>query len=196
MKRDSESAKVRKYLRLLENPYASLQVVEIADEHLATNAQASDSQGVAPRKFVGSPTQVDLFALQRPQPAAIIYTRHGNPYAGLANIDDDGPSVVETGGTPGQDPGAISQTAFETGCRRIFVQYIPSLERGRLRPEHLDFITRNRSSSAKIRFRLLAALRRYDLSDLPAMQPQFNREDDRLTAKKLIEIERSVAKDD
>ena len=127
MKRDSESAKVRKYLRLLENPYASLQVVEIADEHLATNAQASDSQGVAPRKFVGSPTQVDLFALQRPQPAAIIYTRHGNPYAGLANIDDDGPSVVETGGTPGQDPGAISQTAFETGCRRIFAQYIPRL---------------------------------------------------------------------
>jgi hypothetical protein len=42
----------------------------------------------------------------------------------------------------------------------------------------------------------LEALRRYDLSDLPAMQPQFNREDDRLTAKKLIDIERSVAKDD
>jgi len=28
------------------------------------------------------------------------------------------------------------------------------------------------------------------------MQPQFNREDDRLTAKKLLEIERNVVKDE
>jgi hypothetical protein len=180
---------------MLENPYASLQVREVPGEDLATSAQVSDNRPTAPRQFVRSPTQVDLFTLQRRQSAAVVDPPHGNPYARLANIDDNGPSIVETHG-PGQDPGEISQTAFETGCRRIFGQYIPLLERGHLRHEHRDFIARNRSRSAKVRFKLLEALRRYDLSDLPAMQPQFNREDGRLTAKKLVEIERSVIKDE
>lgn len=182
---------MREYLRVLENPYASLQVREVPGEDLATSAQVGDKTPTAPRQFVRSHTQVDLFTLQRAQSAAIVDPPRGNPYAGLANIDDD----VETRG-PGQDPGEISQTAFETGCRRIFGQYIPLLERGRLRPEHRDFIARNRSRSATVRFKLLEALCRYDLTDLPPMQPQFNREDDRLTAKKLAEIERSVIKDE
>jgi len=185
---------MREYLRVLENPYASLQVREVPGEDLATSTQVSDKTPTAPRQFVRSHTQVDLFSLQRAQ-SAVVEPPHGNPYAGLANIDDDGPSVVETR-DPGQDPGEISQTAFETGCRRIFGQYIPLLERGHLRPEHRDFIARNRSRSATVRFKLLGALCRYDLTDLPPMQPQFNREDDRLTAKKLAEIERSVIKDE
>jgi hypothetical protein len=194
MSRDSDKARIRKYLRLLENPYAFLQMGEISEVELATDAHASDRRDIASR-LVRLPTQVDLFATQHKQAAAIIDTPHGNPYAALGDMDTDRPSVVAKHSS-GQNPGAISQSAFEAGCRRIFAQYIPALERGRLRPEHLDFITRNRSSTAKIRFGLLVALRRYDLTDLPAMQPQFNREDDRLTAKKLLDIERSVAKDD
>jgi hypothetical protein len=186
---------MREYLRVLENPYASLQVREAPGEDLATSTQVSDKTPTAPRQFVRSHPQGDLFTLQRAQSAAVVDPPHGNPYARLANIEDKGPAMVETR-SPGEDPGEISQTAFEIGCRRIFGQYIPLLEGGRLRREHRDFIARNRSRGANVRLKLLEALRRYDLSDLPAMQPQFNREDGRLTAKKLAEIERSVIKDE
>ncbi len=47
-----------------------------------------------------------------------------------------------------------------------------------------------------MRLKILEALRRYDLTDLGTIQPQFNREHSRLTAKKLLEIERSVVKDE
>lgn len=123
-------------------------------------------------------------------------TRHGNPYASIASLDNDDEDETDAPHRPDLIPGELSKVDFVAGCRRLFAQYIPSMERGRLRPEHRDFITRNSSRSAKIRFRLLKELRRYDLSDLPDVQPQFNREDDRLTAKKLIEIEQAVAKDE
>jgi hypothetical protein len=192
MASDTDAAKVREYVRLLENPYASLQVRGVEDEDPATAKTGESLDAVSAQ--VATPTQVDLFPAP-PRHSALTDVPSGNPYASLANIDDEEQSVAKAHNAAA-DPPELSKASFEGGCRRIFSQYIPRLERGRLRPEHRDFITRNRSRSARIRFRLLEELSRYDLSDLPGMQPQFNREDDRLTAKKLTEIEQAVDKDE
>jgi len=198
MARDPDDVKVREYLRLLENPYASLQVGDDRDQDFATNATSSASQaGASSRESAQTPTPVELGTAPEPRHTSLPEVPHGNPYAALANIDDQEEQLLDAG-APSTGPalGEISKATFEAGCRRIFSQYIPRLERGRLRPEHRDFITRNRPRSARIRCRLLEELSRYDLSDLPGMRAQFNREDDRLTDKKLIEIEQAVDKDE
>jgi hypothetical protein len=182
----SRDKAARDFLQLSENPYASLDLLDAFDEHLSISTAATPSDAAQVRHSARVPAQVDLFAQPPPTAqGADADTSHRNPYARLASACDE--SV---------EPGEISQATFVSECRRIFGQYIPQLEHGLLRAEHRGFITRNRSRSAKIRFKLLEALRRYDLSDLAGMQPQFNREDDRLTAKKLLEIEQGVGKDE
>jgi hypothetical protein len=171
------------YVRLLQNPYASLQVGDPPGDEIR------DEVGITPPRAV----QADR-SVPKPLPIpAFFEARSGNPYARLANLDDDGTS----------DPAArrrsdigISGSGFEAECRSIFRKYIPALEHGILRPEHRAFIARNRARPAGLRLRILEALRRYDLSDLGALQPEFNREDSRLTAKKLAEIERDIGKDE
>src|SRR2546421_384576 len=166
MARDSDDARFRECLRLLENPYASIQFRDGWDEDLATSARSNESQADASSRKSAVP--IELFPAPKPRHTQLTETPHGNPYAALADIDDD-QEEHSAAAAPRSDSALVevSKATFEAGCRRIFAQYIPRLERGRLRPEHLDFITRNRSSSAKIRSRLLEALRRYDLSDLP-----------------------------
>ena len=88
--------------------------------------------------------------------------------------------------------GKLSKTEFQSACRAIFRHYIPAIENGRLRGQHREFITRNESSSGEKRFRLYSELRRYDLSSIPGINPQFNRERDALTGAKLRELERIV----
>ena len=88
--------------------------------------------------------------------------------------------------------GKLSKTEFQSACRAIFRYYIPAIENGRLRGHHREFITRNESRSGEKRFRLFSELRRYDLSSIPGINPQFNRERDALTGAKLWEIERIV----
>jgi hypothetical protein len=194
MASDSDDAKVREYIRLLENPYASVQVRDVSEVDLATSSiPATASPDRALLQAAGRiPTQVDLFSPAHPPRAGLVDAPSGNPYAAVANIEDEEEHSIVAASDSGNASQELSKSAFESGCRRIFSQYIPLLERGRLRPEHRDYIARNVSRSAKIRYRLLKELRRYDLSDLSGMQPQFNREDDRLTAKKLLEIEQAV----
>jgi hypothetical protein len=88
--------------------------------------------------------------------------------------------------------GQLSKTEFRSACRAIFSYYIPAIENGRLRAHHREFITRNESSSAEKRFRLHAELKRYDLSSIAGINPQFNREREAFTGAKLREIERVV----
>ena len=88
--------------------------------------------------------------------------------------------------------GDVSKLDFQRRCKRIFVQYIPPAEKGRLRQHHKEFILRNENSPPRRRGALLAHLQRYDLSNLLGLQPQFNRERDVLTEAKLRTLEKSV----
>lgn len=189
---------VRAYLKQLGNPYAFTQV-DGFEEELAVESAGKSVDGAVlannrmARTSTGQrqPEQVDLFSHipQRLGRSA----RSGNPYAVLAQLDenDTAPNFPLD---ENPDRMTASQVEFETGCRRIFAQYIPALEKGGLRPEHRDFIARNRTKNGKIRRTLLKALQRYDLAALGGLQPQFNRERDALTVKKLMEVERSVEK--
>jgi hypothetical protein len=86
----------------------------------------------------------------------------------------------------------VSKLDFQRGCKRIFTQYIPPAEKGRLRNHHKEFILRNENSAPRRRGALLAHLQRYDLSSTPGLRPQFNRERDVLTEAKLNALEKSV----
>jgi hypothetical protein len=114
--------------------------------------------------------------------------RSGNPYASLAEKRDD--AAGESGG--------ISMADFEARCRVVFRPYVPIWRRaGPLSPHYRDFIARNRARSAPYRKRLVTTLERYSLADVPQFTAQFNREQDALTAAKLLELEKiaETAKD-
>jgi hypothetical protein len=85
--------------------------------------------------------------------------------------------------------GTLTRSDFDQRARAIFRPYIPAEEHGRLRPHYREFIERNKSRSPQMRFKLIAQLRRYDLSDLGGLDPKFNREEAAFTKEKLIEIE-------
>jgi hypothetical protein len=84
----------------------------------------------------------------------------------------------------------MSKATFRAECQRIFRPYIPELEAGKLKQHHRDFITRNEDQPAVIRARLIAELRKYDLSG-SGLSPQFNRERDVFTEEKLRLIEKA-----
>ena len=150
-------------LRRLGNPYASIDGIE------------------APTEF-------------RPLTAAErAYVRKlENQYASLSiGIPDDKTAAPASRARPISVP-EISKVGFEKECRRIFQQYIPALEKGRIRPHHRDFISRNAHRVPGVRYALLEKLRRYDLRDLQGLQAQFNRERDPFTEAKLREVEISV----
>ena len=90
--------------------------------------------------------------------------------------------------------GKLSKKDFRSQCRRIFSQYIPDDEGNTLRSHHRDFIIRNESKSADVRFQLAAQLGKYDLSSMQHIRPRFNRERDTLTIDKLLKIERDISK--
>jgi hypothetical protein len=186
---------IRAALKRLGNPYALTQVDGFVDEPPAQLAQVSSEPLAKPpsdrRKSARlASNQQDLFAQPSPPNDG---TPSGNPYASLANIVDE-PISTAARSTP-ERADSMSQADFDSGCRRIFSQYIPALERGRLRPEHRDFIDRNKTRAGGIRAKLLKALQKYDLSHL-TLQPQFNRESESVTAQKLKEIEQSVGEDE
>lgn len=120
-----------------------------------------------------------------------------NPYAKEQMLFDDYPEEILAGSSTGSVAEVVveseaTQREFESECRRIFRQYIPAVEKGRIRDHHRAFIDRNRSRSAMQRSRLLVELRKYDISSIKGISAQFNRERDRLTAEKLAKIERDV----
>jgi len=169
------------YIRLLGNPYAKSQIIGAEED----------------------PEQAEL-DLRPPTQAERNYARlMGDPYA-LLSIAFRDPSEspaslsteVETRRSRPVSKAEVSKSDFITGCRKIFRPYIPSVERGRLRPHHRDFIIRNQNRSPSERYLLLKALSKYDLTVLRGMETRFNREDGDLTDRKLKQIEQSVVIDD
>ncbi|MDP1673676.1 MAG: hypothetical protein Q8L65_11240 [Burkholderiales bacterium] len=123
-----------------------------------------------------------------------------NPYAKEQMLFDDHTEEVVAGASTSSMAEVVAeseatQREFESECRRIFRQYIPAVEKGRIRDHHRTFIDRNRSRSAKQRSRLLVELRKYDISGIKGISAQFNRERDKLTADKLARIERDALRE-
>jgi hypothetical protein len=158
------SPALREALRRLGNPYASLQVVEVPEFRALTAEE---------RAYV---------------------RRLENQYAPLSiAIAEEQTSASVTSLQTDSSTRGISKADFDKGCRRIFRQYIPALEKGRLRLHHRDFITRNIGRAPGIRYVLLDKLRTYDLGDIQGFQARFNRERDPFTDAKLREIELAVS---
>jgi hypothetical protein len=159
-----QSPEVQVFLRALGNPYASTQMFE-------------DDERTQPE-------------------AAHEYRLRGNPYAKLTLTDTTEipapPPIINLPLVRSAQPAnpTLSKVEFRARAKRIFTQYIPTMERGQLRGHHRDFITRNESCSPIKRFRLIKALEKYDISALQGLIPQFNRERDTLTERKLKEVER------
>lgn len=131
-----------------------------------------------------------------------------NPYAWLGVLDDpDLVKHVPAVGLPAHrrrqpqssatdSAGTVSKAEFRNICRRVFCQYIPQAEGRRIRQHHRDFILRNESRSPRVRHALLSALQKYDLSDIPGVTTQFNRERDPYTEEKLRKLEQTIEKAD
>jgi hypothetical protein len=145
-----------------------------------------------PRPRPAPTEQLTLTSAVAPAESVVARTRapegSGNPYASLVEQRDD---------AEGESSG-ISMADFEARCRVVFRPYVPIWRRtGPLPPHYRDFIARNRTRSAPYRKRLVTTLERYSLADVPQLTAQFNREQDALTAAKLVELEKiaETAKD-
>lgn len=200
MATDDIPPKVRAHLRLGENPYA---LVDFQDDESTVGAtNSSQVPGVVSkrkghrRSAVADENQGDLFR-------AVSQIDHsaeegsGNPYASLAALPDEG-EEIQSGPLkvdPADSLDTVSKAEFRRLATRIFRQYIPALVRGRLRTYMIDFIERNETKPPRIRYLLLKAFERFDLSDLSGAIPYFNREEQSLSEEKLREIERSVSED-
>lgn len=168
------------YIRMLGNPYARSQIIGAEDGE----------------------QQAEL-ELRPATEAEHNYVRLlGNQYAMLSIAIRDSTDVPAhspaTAGTSKERPVAkatLAKNDFVTGCRRIFRPYIPSVEKGRLRAHHRDFIIRNQNRSPSARYLLIQELSKYDLTVLPGMETRFNREREDLSDHKLKQIERSVLVD-
>lgn len=185
--------KTRARLRLGEDPYAFIEYEEEAPVEASTRRQSSASADF--RGNENKNRQHDLFA---PRPSQTAYrlpaVPSGNPYARIAQTQEDDESEdlahVHT------RPKSASKLDFRRQCTKIFRQYIPELEGGSLRSYMRDFIARNESRPGHIRYRLIQLLSRYDLSNLSAATPLFNREDENLAEQKLRDIESGVGEDE
>lgn len=169
MAKTPEKSAIRSaYLRRLGNPYASLEVPEDDFE-------------------ISSATQRYYRELQ-------------NPYAKLSlesETDQTNTVPLESAATVPKDAerATLSKAEFRARCRQIFVQYIPHMEKGRLRPHHRRFISRNESRGPRVRALLARELAKYDLSTTQGVQAYFNREREVFTDDKLKQIERMYGDD-
>jgi hypothetical protein len=159
---------IKAYLRRLGNPYASLQI-------------GDDVEGVE--------------ATKSPRDEQRLYVRH--PYALIPQAEEAQETASDVVAKLPVSPtgGTLSKAEFRSGCRRIFGQYIPALEKGRLRAHHRDFITRNESSSPARRHCLVKHLEKYDISKTQGFTAHFNRGEP-LTDEKLKQIEHLADSED
>lgn len=138
-----------------------------------------------------------LFEDEAPQLAAASLELRAteNPYATIYfNERGASPDITPAVSKPGKTLRdlVMTQTEFERQCRRIFVAYIPAIEKGKLRPHHREFIERNRGRNAGDRARIVRELKKYDLSSEGGIRTHFNRERDVFTVDKLQQIERAA----
>jgi len=184
--------KTRARLRLGENPYA---FAEFEDDGLAEAPSRGQVRGNSdPKPSRDHGRQPDLFAQPLPANYERVSGRSGNPYARIGqSYQDDAQAEQPEVDAKSQ---SLSKLEFRRRCTEIFRAYIPDLEGGSLRRYMGDFITRNEGRSSRIRYLLVKALSKFDLSDLSATTPLFNREDETLSEQKLRDIERSVGEDE
>jgi hypothetical protein len=116
----------------------------------------------------------------------------GDQYASLSIVIPGPETSVPVRAPVAQVPATASKVEFEKECRRVFRQYIPAVEKNRLRRHHLNFIARNAGRAPGIRGALLADLRKFDLGDTPGFRARFNRERNPFTEAKLREIELKI----
>lgn len=183
--------KTRARLRLGENPYA---FIEYEDDRLAQAPTRGRRVSLDPMPSQHRDRQHDLFAQPPPANHSPFSGRSGNPYARIAQ----GHEEDAQGERPEVDTKlqSLSKLEFRRRCTAVFRQYIPDLEGGSLRTYMREFITRNEGRSSNVRYLLVKALSKFDLSDLSATTPLFNREDEALSEQKLRGIERSVSEDE
>lgn len=164
----------RAYLRKLRNPYATEQIDDgvVAAEPNVESSLQQHSGRTDERK-----SEVEVLQ---------------NPYASLSEEPRKHRSrVLRSVARP-----TCSKADFRAGCKHVFRQYTPAPEKGWLREEHTAFIERNEERPPEVRHALLRELQRFDLSDIPGIQPQLNREKDALTEEKLKILERKVLRDE
>lgn len=161
--------KMVEYVRLLQNPYAKLSMIDdVEDDNVAS---ALDSKRTYFKK------------LQNPCAYDSIFGEEEGLQ--LLLIKDSNSAKVADENRPG-----ISKKEFVDSCRRIFLQYVPSAEGRVLRSHYRDFITRNENNSPDFRAKLLTELIKYDLTRDGNFKPHFNRELSVL--KKLQAIEKAA----
>jgi hypothetical protein len=113
-----------------------------------------------------------------------------NPYAKLSwGRGATASSEIDKSVRTAAKKNTASQREFESEAKRILGFYVPPLEKGKLRPAYKSFIDRNLSRSPEVRFKLLAELKKYDLSTSGGVRSHFNREDFEITELKLRAIE-------
>lgn len=169
----SRCEEMKERLKLMGDPYASLLINDQVDEKRprklsekqAHNAFRESQNPYARDYYFGDPEESPIPPIEEPQRQSALLVASSQRF---------------------------SKRKFQTGCQRIFRQYIP-FEDGRiLRPHHRDFIERNESRSAEERFLIVEQLSRYDLSRHGSYNVRFNRGRDALTEKKLQKIERMI----
>jgi hypothetical protein len=166
------SSRVSAYARLLGNPYAKDQLFD-------------------PSALNPAPYDTDLRPLTNEERAYVRELQNQYAPLSIAIADDDGRGRNALSAKAQTRRHGVSKQDFEQECRRIFRKYIPALERGRLRPHHAEFISRNRSRNALQREALVAHLRKFDLSEGLRCEGHFNRGES-LTERKLKQIETKV----
>lgn len=167
------------------NPYAYVQVPEGVDEvtipkswsreaQMSLPLTADSIEPVARKVSQGEDNKSDLAnnALIHPYAAA---DREAEPDSIKIHV-----------------PTRLSKRDFEVGCRRLFQQYMPPEEGKMIRAHYRDFISRNANRSPEMRSSILGGLMKYDISDAGNLSPQFNREGDPFTDKKLRAIEKKL----
>jgi hypothetical protein len=166
-------AAITAYLRVLGNPYAKLQVLDVEE--------VSEPQADPDLRPATAEERAYARLLQ-------------NQYALLSiTVADSRKTASAVPDHPTASPGRteLSKRDFVVGSTRVLRPYIPSVEKGRLRRHHRDFIIRNQNRTPSERYLLLRALSKYDLGSA-GIEARFNREREDVTDEKLKQIERSV----
>jgi len=175
-----------------QNPYAVLSLI--------------DEDPAKPSKIRERPREMELPLTYGPighKGATVDYSAAPsvNPYAKLANCDEDPVDLFLRGKDSAMAPAVkerqigISKKAFQDGCRRIFLPYVPPSEGNALRAHYREFISRNENKTPRYREYLLAELAKYDLSSSGNLTPHFNRGTEFFTAAKLMKIEEAAEKE-
>jgi hypothetical protein len=179
-------------MRQLENPYANVDRDMAADDA----AKLPKARRLAAAVRHAESKQPDLFAsIDASVPRESLGS--GNPYANVHFEDHQGTEAqgAETTERSVRQQNAVrtaTKQEFRETCASILMRYSPLSMKGRLRPHHREFITRNEAKSPESRYKLLDGLRQFDLAQIRGLETYLHREDDLCSEAELRAIEDSV----